>query len=54
MKYLITENGKEKTYSLPTIWNDVKLDTYMQVCSILEEKEDKRIMLSRSSEEDGR
>ena len=40
MKYLITENGKEKTYSLPTIWNDVKLDTYMQVCSILEEKED--------------
>lgn len=40
MKYLITEEGKDKTYSLPTVWNDLKLDTYMQVCSILEKKDE--------------
>ena len=40
MKYLITENGKDKTYSLPTQWNKVKLDTYMKVCEVLEKDED--------------
>ena len=40
MKYLITENGKDKTYSLPTNWNKVKLDTYMRVCEVLEKDED--------------
>tara|TARA_B100001094_G_scaffold254605_1_gene253372 strand:+ start:431 stop:1033 length:603 start_codon:yes stop_codon:yes gene_type:complete len=40
MKYLITEDGKDKTYSLPTVWNNVKLDSYMKVCAILENKDD--------------
>ena len=39
MKYLITENGKDKTYTLPTDWNKVKLETYMKMCVILEDKE---------------
>ena len=33
MKYLITEDGKDKTYSLPTVWNNVKLDSYMKAVS---------------------
>lgn len=34
MKILITKDNKNKTYSLPTNWNNVNLDTYMKTIKI--------------------